>query len=103
MNIVLWILQVLLAALFLWHGHLLLFPPAELVEIINREFDLWFRTFLGIAEVLAAVGLMVPGMIRVLPWMIPATAVCLMILKARTGVVSASRSTKLESIGAWNF
>ena len=33
MNIVLWVLQVLLAAQFLWHGWIMLAPPAELVDI----------------------------------------------------------------------
>ena len=31
MNIILWVLQVLLALAFLAHGLLLLFPPAEMV------------------------------------------------------------------------
>ena len=35
MNIALWILQVLLAALFMWHGWLFLTPPPELVEIMK--------------------------------------------------------------------
>jgi uncharacterized membrane protein YphA (DoxX/SURF4 family) len=80
MNIVLWILQVLLAALFVWHGWLFLAPPPELVEIMNKEFALWFRMFLGVAEVLAAVGLIVPGVTRFVPLMVPVTAVCLMIV-----------------------
>ncbi|HEX9656637.1 MAG TPA: DoxX family protein [Bacteroidota bacterium] len=67
MNVALWILQVLLAALFLWHGWLFLSPPAELVEIMNKEFALWFRIFLGVAEVLAAIGLIVPGATCILP------------------------------------
>jgi len=80
MNIALWILQVLLAALFIWHGWLFLAPPPELVEIMNKEFALWFRMFLGGAEVVSAVGLIVPGVTRILPWLIPVTAVCLMIV-----------------------
>jgi len=34
MNIVLWILQVLLAAQFLFHGWIMVFPPAKLVEML---------------------------------------------------------------------
>ena len=34
MNIVLRILQVLLAAQFLFHGWIMLFPPAKLVEML---------------------------------------------------------------------
>ena len=80
MNIILWILQVLLAALFAWHGMLFLSPPPELVEIMEKEFSLWFRIFLGVAEVLAAIGLTVPGILRIQPRMIPVTALCLMTL-----------------------
>ena len=91
MNVALWILQVLLAALFLWHGWLFLSPPAELVEIMNKEFALWFRMFLGGAEVLAAVGLIVPGVTRILPSLIPITAVCLMIVVVSATVLHSTR------------
>ena len=91
MNVALWILQVLLAALFLWHGWLFLSPPAELVEIMNKEFALWFRIFLGVAEVLAAIGLIVPGVTRILPSLIPITAVCLMIVMVSATVLHSTR------------
>jgi len=91
MNVALWILQVLLAALFLWHGWLFLSPPAELVEIMNKEFALWFRIFLGVAEVLAAIGLIVPGATRILPSLIPITAVCLLCV-----MLGDSANTKLD-------
>ena len=91
MNIVLWILQVLLAALFLWHGLLFLNPPPELVEIMEKEFPLWFRIFLGVAEVLAAIGLTLPGILRIQPRMIPVTALCLMILMVCATVLHLTR------------
>jgi len=70
MNIVLWVLQVLLAAAFLAHGLLFLFPPASVVEQMNASLPRWFQLFLGVAEVLAAVGLTLPGMTRILPWLV---------------------------------
>ena len=91
MNVALWILQVLLAALFLWHGWLFLSPPAELVEIMNKEFALWFRIFLGVAEVLAAIGLIVPGVARILPSLISITAICLMIVMVSATVLHSTR------------
>jgi uncharacterized membrane protein YphA (DoxX/SURF4 family) len=98
MNIILWILQVLLATLFLWHGMLFLSPPAELVEIMNAEFALWFRIFLGVAEVLAAVGLIVPGVTRILPSLIPVTAVCLMIVMVCATVLHSSRGETSSAV-----
>ena len=98
MNIALWILQVLLAALFLWHGWLFLSPPAELIEIMNKEFALWFRIFLGVAEVLAAIGLIVPGVARILPSLISITAVCLMIVMVSATVLHSTRGETASAI-----
>jgi uncharacterized membrane protein YphA (DoxX/SURF4 family) len=80
MNVVLWILQVLLAVQFLWHGWLFLAPPPELVDIMNAAFAPWFRIFLGIAELLAAAGLILPSLTRILPWLTPLAAAGLMIV-----------------------
>ena len=74
MNIALWVLQVLLAAAFLAHGLLLLFPPPEMLEPMNETMSTAFRHFLGVAEVLAAVGLTLPGITRVQPWLVSAAA-----------------------------
>ncbi len=67
MNIVLWVLQVLLAAAFLAHGLLFLNPPPDIAVQMDASLPRWFQLFLGSAEVLAAVGLTLPGMFRVLP------------------------------------
>ena len=68
MNKVLWLLQVLLALAFLAHGILLLFPPADMVAQMNESMSTSFRMFLGVAEVVAAIGLTLPGMTRIQPW-----------------------------------
>ncbi len=91
MNIVLWILQVLLAVLFLWHGWLFLSPPAELVEIMNAEFAPWFRLFLGVAEWLGAAGLILPGVTRILPWLTSLAAAGLMIMVGSASILHLSR------------
>ena len=70
MNKMLWGLQVLLAVAFLAHGLLFLFPPAEVVEQMNASLPRWFQLFLGMAEILAAVGLTLPGLTRILPWLV---------------------------------
>ena len=43
MNIILWVLQVLLAVAFLAHGWLFLFPPADMVEVMNASIPPAFR------------------------------------------------------------
>jgi hypothetical protein len=82
MNIMLWILQVLLAVAFFAHGWLFLSPPPEIAQQMNATMPRGFQLFLGVAEVLAAVGLTLPGLTRILPWLITWAAVGVMIVTA---------------------
>jgi len=79
MNALLWTLQVLLAAAFFAHGMLFLTPPASMGEQMSL-LPRWFQVFLGSAEVLAAIGLTLPGITRVQPQLVPAAASGLMIV-----------------------
>jgi uncharacterized membrane protein YphA (DoxX/SURF4 family) len=80
MNILLWSLQLLLAAVFLAHGWLFLSPPPEIAAQMNASLPRWFQLFLGVAEVLAAVGLTLPGLTRILPWLVAWAAGGIMIV-----------------------
>jgi len=80
MNIALWVLQVLLALAFAAHGWLLLAPPAAMVAQMSAVMPRWFQIFLGIAEVLAAVGLTLPAITRIQPWLVSAAAAGVMIV-----------------------
>ncbi|HEV3214347.1 MAG TPA: DoxX family protein [Vicinamibacterales bacterium] len=80
MNILLWVLQVLLALAFFAHGGLLLFPPAAIAEQMNASLPRWFQLFLGVAEILAAVGLTLPGVTRIQPWLVSCAAAGIMIV-----------------------
>jgi len=80
MNITLWILQVLLALAFLAHGLLFISPPAQIAAQMNAMLPRWFQLFLGIAEVLAAIGLTLPGITLIRPALVPAAAVGIMIV-----------------------
>src|SRR5690349_11715664 len=91
MNIVLWVLQVLLALAFLAHGGLLLFPPAAIAEQLNASLPRWFQVFLGVAEVLAAVGLTLPGLTRIQPSLVPLAAAGIMIVMVSATVFHLSR------------
>lgn len=80
MNILLWVLQIVLALAFFAHGGLLLFPPAAIVDQMNASLPRWFQLFLGVAEILAAVGLTVPGFTRIQPWLVSCAAAGIMIV-----------------------
>lgn len=77
MNVVLWVLQILLAAVFAAHGWMLLAPPPDLLAIMNEQMGVPFRIFLGIAEVAGAIGLILPALTRIRPWLTPLAAACL--------------------------
>ena len=100
MRIVLWILQVLLAALYVWHGLLYVAPPAEMIELINAMLAPGLRTFIGVAELLAAVGLILPAATRILPWLTPLAAAGLMIVMASATVFHLSRGETANAIFA---
>jgi len=80
MNILLWVLQMVLALAFFAHGCLFLFPPAAFVDQMNAALPRWFQLFLGAAEVLAAVGLTLPGLTRIQPWLVSCAAAGIMIV-----------------------
>src|SRR5688572_16303005 len=69
MNITLWVLRLLLAIAFFAHGWLFLAPPPEIAVLMDASFPRWFQQFLGVAEVMAAVGLTLPKLTRILPWL----------------------------------
>jgi putative oxidoreductase len=92
MNIVLWVLQVLLALAFFAHGMLFLVPPAELVEQMNASLPRSFQIFLGVAEVLAAVGLTLPGLTRIQPRLVTWAAAGIMIVMVSATVFHLARA-----------
>ena len=80
MNILLWTLQVLLAVAFFAHGAMMLFPPAAIAEQMNAALARWFQIFIGSSEVVVAIGLTIPGITRIQPWLVSAAAAGLMIV-----------------------
>ena len=91
MNVMLWVLQVLLAVAFISHGGLLLMPPPEIAAQMNASLPRSFWVFLGVAEVLAAVGLTLPGITRILPSLVPSAAVGVMIVMISATVWHVAR------------
>lgn len=92
MNILLWVLQALLAVAFAAHGWLFLWPPPEIAVLMNASLPRWFQLFLGVAEVLAGVGLTLPGLTRILPWLVTWAAAGIMIVAASATVYHLVRS-----------
>ena len=87
MNVALWIAQGLLAALFLFAGGTKLILP---IEEMTKEIAMpgLFLRFIGVAEVLGAVGLILPGLLRIHAELTPLAAVGLGIIMIGAVVIT---------------
>lgn len=92
MNIVLWILQVLLAAVFFAHGWMFLAPSPELLVLMNEQLGAPFRIFLGVAEIAGAAGLILPALSRVRPGLTPLAAACLAFIVLSATILHVARA-----------
>ena len=79
MTYALWIVQGLLALLFLWAGGIKLILPLEKLAGPIPLPGLFLR-FIGVAEVLGAIGLILPGLLRIRPGLTPLAAAGLVII-----------------------
>lgn len=79
MNYALWIVQGLLAIVFLFSGGMKLVLP---IEAMTRQMPLpgLFLRFIGVAEVLGAIGLILPGLLRIRQGLTPLAAAGLVII-----------------------
>jgi hypothetical protein len=86
-NKVLWMAQGLLAALFLFAGGMKLVLP---IEAMNGPIPLPgpFLRFIGVAEVLGAIGLILPWLLRIRPALTPLAAAGLVIIMAGATVIT---------------
>jgi hypothetical protein len=75
----LWIVQVLLALLFLFAGGTKLILPLEKMQG-PVSLPLWFLRFIGVAEVLGGLGLILPTLLRIRPGLAPLAAAGLVII-----------------------
>ena len=93
MNIVLWILQILLALLFLFAGvSKFLIPYEEMVKNLPVALPHWFILFIGVCETLGGLGLILPWLLKIRPGLTPLAAWLLTIIMLGAVVISAMGS-----------
>ena len=93
LNVTLWVIQGLLAALFLFAGGVkLVMPIAALVAQSHLPGGL--LRFIGVAEVAGAIGLLLPGIFRIKTFLTPLAAVGLVI------IMNGAVALTIESNGA---
>ncbi len=81
MNIALWILQCFLAAIFLIAGAIKVIKSKDELKVLGGEKMNWVDSIsavsvklIGTLEVLAAMGLILPQLTGILPWLVPLAA-----------------------------
>ena len=78
-NVLLWTLQALLALFFMFSGTMkFIMPVAEMTKQI--PFPGWFLHFIGACEILGAIGLILPGILRIRTGLTPLAASALVII-----------------------
>lgn len=84
MNIVLWIIQVLLALLFLFSGGMKLIIPPDVLMSMGSPNQVrlpgLFIQFIGVCEVLGGLGLTLPGLFRIRTGLTPLATAGLVII-----------------------
>ncbi len=94
MNIVLWIIAGILAAAFLAAGGMKLSQPKEKMlasQPWSEDFSAGAIKGIGALEVLAAVGLILPAVLDIVPVLVPLAAVGLVLLMLGAMVTHARR------------
>ncbi len=78
-NVSLWIIQGLLAAVFLLAGGVkLILPMDEAAQ--QTHLSVWFLRFIGLCETFGAAGLILPGLLHIRPGLTPLAAAGLVII-----------------------
>ena len=107
MNVVLWILQVLLALLFLFAGGTKLIMPLEVLMQQGSPNQVmlpgWFIRFIGVAEVLGALGLILPGLLKNRQYLTPLAALGLAVIMVGAVVVTIMGDGVRTAIGPFVF
>jgi len=97
LNIVLWIIQGLLALLFLFAGGVKLILP---IAAMTKQIALpgWFLRFIGVAEVLGGIGLILPGITRIRTGLTPLAASGLVVIMIGATWITVAQGSILSAL-----
>lgn len=79
-NVLLWVVQGLLAALFIFAGIMKFIMPVAAMQQGPIKFSGTFLHFIGICELLGGLGLILPGVTKIRPGLTPLAAAGLVII-----------------------
>ena len=93
MNILLWIIQILLGILFLFAGGTKFYYTIQQMRDMGPPYQIlfpsWFIHFIGVCEILGGLGLVLPGLLRIRPYLTVLAAIGLTIIMIGAVVVTA--------------
>jgi hypothetical protein len=101
MNIILWILQGVLAALILMAGFMKAFTPKKQLEekmAWTKDFQSGTLKFIGLTEMAGAVGLILPWLLNIMPVLTSVAAFALALVMLLAIGVHAKRKEQKEAV-----
>ena len=96
-NVTLWAVQAVLALVFLSAGGMKLVMPIE-VLVAQSHMPGEFMRFIGVCEVLGALGLILPGLTRIRAGLTPLAAYGLLIIMTGATLITVARGPVAEAI-----
>jgi uncharacterized membrane protein len=96
-RVTLWTVQGLLALLFLFAGAMKFIMP---IAVMTKQipFPAWFLYFIGVAEVLGAIGLVLPGVLRIRTGLTPLAASGLVIIMIGATVLTVALNGVAQAV-----
>ncbi|MCS3735302.1 DoxX family protein [Mucilaginibacter dorajii] len=94
LNIILWVTQVLLAATLIWAAAMKLFQPIEKLSAMwpwAGQVPVALVKFTGIIDLLGALGLLLPALLRIRPKLTPIAAVAIIVLMVSASIFHIAR------------
>lgn len=102
-SVALWIVQAFLAFMFFFAGLMKTTrSPEGLVELgwaWATTMPAWFIVFLGVIEILGAIGIILPAASRILPWLTPLAAAGMAFVQISAITLHTARGETADTIG----
>lgn len=97
-NVLLWIIQGLLAALFLFSGTMKFILPPSVMQQGPVHLPMAFLRFIGAMEILGGLGLILPGITRIRVGLTPLAAAGLVIIMIGATVITLMGGSVAQAI-----
>jgi uncharacterized membrane protein YphA (DoxX/SURF4 family) len=100
MNLALWIVAILLAAVFAGSGLMKQFVPKDKLITSGQgwaqDFSPTTIRLIGLAEILGAIGLILPAAVHIAPILVPLAAIGLVLVMVGAAIVHARRNEPMN-------